>query len=302
MSSSSLSINESGGPSSFDITSGAGCTWTAVSNDSWITITSGAAGSGFGTVAFSVQPNSSGGERTGTITAANGQTFTIRQVSLTVRNLNDSGIGSLREAVMNANNSAGNDVITFQLPQAGIIKLTTGEIPITNNGTLEIRGPGNGILHISGENNSRIFFINQATVSISGVTLTKGNGVGVGSEATYKLGGAIYVKNGLLALNRVHVSFNVMTVPAGGNSIGGGVHYSGGASHQIKNSTFSNNKSIYGAGYYSQGNVTSENSTFSLNTAEKFGGGIYSIGDSILRNVTITNNSSDGSSSSVRAS
>jgi len=294
----STNINESGGTANFQISSGAGCTWTAVSNVPWITITSGAVGNGVGTVEFSVQSNLGGVDRDGTITAAGGQTFTVRQVSLTVRNFNDSGLGSLRQAVMNANNSPGNDVITFQLPNPGIITLTTGEITIAANGTLEIRGPGPEVLHISGNNTSRIFYINQANVTISGVTLTKGNGVGADSVNNYKVGGAVYVEQGALALNRVQVSFNTISVPntPESRSIGGGVYYLGGANHQIKNSTFSSNKCIFGAGYYSQGNVAIENSTFSLNTAEKAGGGIYSIGDTVLRNVTITGNSSDGSS------
>jgi hypothetical protein len=59
------------------VTAGTGCAWTAVSGVSWITVTSGAAGSGNGTVNFSVDANT-GASRTGTITIA-GQTFTVTQ-------------------------------------------------------------------------------------------------------------------------------------------------------------------------------------------------------------------------------
>ncbi len=55
----------------------ASCNWTAVSNVPWITITSGAAGSGNGTVTFAVQANSSA-PRTGIITVS-GVTLTINQ-------------------------------------------------------------------------------------------------------------------------------------------------------------------------------------------------------------------------------
>jgi hypothetical protein len=61
------------------VTAGAGCTWTAVSNVSWITITAGASGSGGGTVSYSVAPY--GGppkNRTGTMTIA-GLTFSVKQ-------------------------------------------------------------------------------------------------------------------------------------------------------------------------------------------------------------------------------
>ena len=55
------------------------CSWTAASNDSWITITSGSSGSGNGTVGYSVAANN-GFARTGTITIG-GQTFTLTQAS-----------------------------------------------------------------------------------------------------------------------------------------------------------------------------------------------------------------------------
>ena len=54
------------------------CTWTAVSNASWITVTSGASGTGAGSVAYSVAANTTTASRTGTITIA-GQTFTVSQ-------------------------------------------------------------------------------------------------------------------------------------------------------------------------------------------------------------------------------
>ena len=59
------------------VTTQAGCAWTAVSNASFITITSGSSGTGSGTVAFFVQANT-GFTRTGTITVA-GFTFTVTQ-------------------------------------------------------------------------------------------------------------------------------------------------------------------------------------------------------------------------------
>jgi hypothetical protein len=54
------------------------CSWTAASNDSWISITSGNSGTGSGTVAYSISNNTSGNHRKGTITIG-GQTFTIYQ-------------------------------------------------------------------------------------------------------------------------------------------------------------------------------------------------------------------------------
>jgi hypothetical protein len=61
------------------VSAGPACAWTASSNDSWITVTSGARGTGTGAVAYSVAANT-GGARSGTITIA-GQTFTVSQAA-----------------------------------------------------------------------------------------------------------------------------------------------------------------------------------------------------------------------------
>ncbi|MBF0558167.1 MAG: BACON domain-containing protein [Nitrospirae bacterium] len=81
--SSSQTISYSGGAGNVSVTaSSSACTWTAASNASWITITSGSSGTGSGTVSYSVSANTSGSSRTGTITAA-GQTYTITESAAT---------------------------------------------------------------------------------------------------------------------------------------------------------------------------------------------------------------------------
>jgi hypothetical protein len=60
------------------VTAGAGCSWTATSNASFINVTGGAIDSGNGTVTYDVAANAATGQRTGTITIA-GQTFTVTQ-------------------------------------------------------------------------------------------------------------------------------------------------------------------------------------------------------------------------------
>jgi uncharacterized protein (TIGR03437 family) len=67
----------SGNSGTVSVTAGSGCSWTAVSNAAWITVTSGASGTGPGTVGYLVQTNT-GAQRTGTVTIA-GRTFTITQ-------------------------------------------------------------------------------------------------------------------------------------------------------------------------------------------------------------------------------
>ena len=75
----SINVPSSGGSGfTVSVTAASGCFWSATSNDSWITVTSGASGTGNGTVYFSVAANSSTSSRNGSIMIA-GQTFTVTQ-------------------------------------------------------------------------------------------------------------------------------------------------------------------------------------------------------------------------------
>ena len=60
------------------ITVSSNCPWTATSNASWISIVSGASGTGNGTVTYSVAANAGAQARSGTLTVA-GRTFTVTQ-------------------------------------------------------------------------------------------------------------------------------------------------------------------------------------------------------------------------------
>jgi hypothetical protein len=77
LSASGVTVPVGGGTGSFNVTAPAGCSWTAVTGASWITITSGASGSGNGTVAFTAAANP-GATRTDIIVVS-GQTFTVTQ-------------------------------------------------------------------------------------------------------------------------------------------------------------------------------------------------------------------------------
>ncbi|HEX4945398.1 MAG TPA: BACON domain-containing carbohydrate-binding protein, partial [Blastocatellia bacterium] len=72
------SFGTTGGTGSVAVTASAStCSRTATSNASWVTITSGASGTGDGAVGYSVAANT-GGSRSGTMTIG-GQTFTVNQ-------------------------------------------------------------------------------------------------------------------------------------------------------------------------------------------------------------------------------
>ena len=67
-----------GGSNSIAVAADSNCTWTAVSNASWITITSGSSGTGNGSVEYNVLKNNAKKARQGTITVA-GQQFLVTQ-------------------------------------------------------------------------------------------------------------------------------------------------------------------------------------------------------------------------------
>jgi hypothetical protein len=72
-------FSEAGGTGTVTISAPAGCSWTATSNVGWASVTGGAAGSGNGTVTFSVAANA-GAARTGMLTIG-GKTFTVTQTA-----------------------------------------------------------------------------------------------------------------------------------------------------------------------------------------------------------------------------
>jgi hypothetical protein len=115
----------------------------------------------------------------------------ISASAITVTNTNDSGAGSLRQAITDA---VAGDTIDFAPAVTGTITLTSAILSIQKN--LTIIGPGSGKLAISG-NDERVIFVlgvqgNPASlninVTITGLTLTKGRGLLNPNTS----GGAIY--------------------------------------------------------------------------------------------------------------
>src|SRR5262245_42191682 len=90
-----------------------------------------------------------------------------RSLLSTVTNLNDSGPGSLRDAI--ATTPPGGTV-DFQPGLSGTITLTTGELLIAKNRI--IAGPGADVITFSGNHGSRVFDITASvTVALSGLTI-----------------------------------------------------------------------------------------------------------------------------------
>src|SRR5206468_1420183 len=93
--------------------------------------------------------------------------------ALTVVNLADSGPGSLRDAVRQANAAAGADMIGFAAGLSGQITLTTGQLEISGTtGPTTINGPGVNLLAVNGNNSDRVFQVDTGvTAAISGITI-----------------------------------------------------------------------------------------------------------------------------------
>ncbi len=153
-----------GGTGSVAVTTAAGCAWTATSNAPWITIGSGASGSGNGTVQYTAA-STTGGTRSGTLTIA-GQTFTLTQ---------GSGCSfALAPTVANvpAGGGTGSVAVTSA---AGCAWTATSNAPwltITAGGT----GSGNGTVQYSAAATSGGSRSGTLTIGGETFTVTQGSG------------------------------------------------------------------------------------------------------------------------------
>ena len=218
--------------------------------------------------------------------------------SLVVTNLNDSGPGSLREAIAAANNG---DNITFANGLTGPIKLTSGELPIAHS--VNVDGPSANVIIVSGNKSSRVFSIaGGLDVNISDLTISGGNGSNEG--------GGIFNNGSTLTITRVVIGQNVATGGPTGSAEGGGI-YSTGGTLTIVGSQLTGNQALGPGGAFgggianSGGTLTLTNSTLSGNLAQGGnatlggngeGGGIFNsqLGVTKISNSVITQNQATG--------
>ena len=86
----SRSIVSTGGSGSFKVAAAPECSWTATSSAAFVSVVSGASGSGNGTVSYTVAENKNPAPRTATITVGN-QSFTVSQDAFPLEALVDDG-------------------------------------------------------------------------------------------------------------------------------------------------------------------------------------------------------------------
>jgi len=156
-----------------------------------------------------------------------------RATDFMVTNTNDSGAGSLREAVGFANANAEADTITFDLPANSVVTLSS-QIGFTASQKTTVDG-GGGVT-VSGGDATRVFQVNSgANVSIERLTVSDGITV-----ADADGGAGIRNNNGALSVVDSTVSGNRALDDGNQPSLGGGIFSQGGAL-SVVDSTVSGN-------------------------------------------------------------
>ncbi|MEM6688774.1 MAG: GEVED domain-containing protein [Planctomycetota bacterium] len=235
----------------------------------------------------------------------------------------DSGAGTLREAVTNANATPGADTISFDASVTSAIVLTspisiTDEVTITGDATsrnaistnatptTQVRhfeidlGSGAVVLENLQLTDGRVDDGGGSIYSLSDDPLTLRNSVVTGNEANN--GGAIYLENdGTLNIESSEISNNRSTYA------GGGAIQSNYGEINITDSTLDNNEAEYGDGgainHIGDGRIVITNSNITNNEnsyAGYNGGAIYAAGgDVLLTGSVVSGNTSAGDGGAI---
>lgn len=242
--------------------------------------------------------------------------------ALTVNTTADAGIGSLRQAILDATSNAAANTITFAIPTSDV-----GYNPVANRFTIvlatslpdlplapiTIDNTQPQFITVSGNNTFRIFkLVDSAVVTINNLTITGGtsnDGLGggaifLGNSSTLNLngstlnannstssGGAIYVNDsGTLTITNSTISGNAADVD------GGGIYINFSGTLNLNSSTLNGNTAVgSGGGIFNNtsGTVNATNNTIDGNSAGDNGGGIFNRATITFNNNTVTSNSAN---------
>ncbi|MHC5609862.1 MAG: hypothetical protein ACYTXA_02190 [Nostoc sp.] len=237
----------------------------------------------------------------------------------TVTNTNNSGLGSLRQQILNADLAGGTNIINFGgLFSDGLahtINLNGSSLSITDD--LTIQGTNASLLTIKDDSPDRVFDIGKgATSAINRLTITNtydgANGGGaISNEGILTLNNSIITGN--TVSNNIPRNFYGLLVGVGGQ--GGGIYNTG--SLTVNHSSITDNTALHGVavagglvsiadsgsggGIYNTGSLTVNHSSITDNTAvettnslhQAGGGGIFNIGSLTVNHSTITDNRAD---------
>jgi hypothetical protein len=162
--------------------------------------------------------------------------------TFTVGNLADSGPGSLRQAIDDANANPGADLIRFAPAVGGALTLTSGQLSITDD--LILDGPGVNRLTISGNDASRVFSVSGSAtdVEIRDLTIANGRATGTTVEGPFgpvTLGGGLLNTGARVILTQVTMDNNQAVGPI---ALGGAVANVFGATLEVTECTFTENR------------------------------------------------------------
>ena len=228
-------------------------------------------------------------------------------VDLIVTSTDDSGPGSLRQALLDA--TAG-DRITFAPALAGqTITLTSARLDIafdqnglTIDGDLDDDGQPDVTVEQTLED-AEVLMIDEASATIDGLVITGGDSTNAGGIEMFS--SRVTVANSTITGNtgprgggifgigsEITITNSTITGNTGPLGLGGGIFVAA-SEVTITNSTISGNSSLQGGGVYgvSSGSTTITDSTISGNSAAD-GGGIHVLsgGATIVINSTISGN------------
>jgi hypothetical protein len=227
---------------------------------------------------------------------------------LVVANNNDSGPGSLREAIANASQCT---TITFA-NGISFITLTSAELMIDKS--LTINGPGANLLTISGNGAQRVFTVNRGTnVVLNGLTIANGaagsnDGGGISNNGYLTVSNSTITGNSADDGGGIHntgiLTVSNSTITGNSASTGGGIDDISSFSSTLTNCTLSGNVATSTGGalivFSNASTMTLTNCTLSGNQAG-FGGGIsISSGTVNTRNTLIAGNTASSSGPDVR--